>query len=221
MAHHPYDHDPSPLPDCFELLSAYLDGEVTPAERQTVERLLATDLEIRRFYDKLRRVHTHLQSLDERDQPAVHTSPEALVDGVITAVTTRTRRRLAWTGAMVAVASLVAGVVSGWQTRPAVQLATQPTPEQLAALPPVPPTLTTPAPPDTPVTPLTGLPTLTGNAEPKEPELGSGLGVSLGTTETRPAAVNSASTASDPEGETLMLVLNRPPVQIPQQLLKP
>lgn len=221
MAHHPYDHDPSPLPDCFELLSAYLDGEVTPAERQTVERLLATDPEIRRFYDKLRRVHTHLQSLDERDQLPVLTSPEALVDGVITEVTTRTRRRLAWTGALVAVASLVAGVVSGWQTRPAAQWATQPTPEQLAALPPTPPTLTTPAPPETPATPATSLPAPVGNAAGSEPELGSGLGTALGTTEARPAAVSSASTASEPEGETLMLVLNRPPVQIPQQLLKP
>ncbi len=39
--------------DRFELLSAYLDGEVTPEERQQVLCWLQHDTEVRRLYDRL------------------------------------------------------------------------------------------------------------------------------------------------------------------------
>lgn len=39
--------------DTFERLSAYLDGEVTAAERQQVEAWLATDSEAQRLYQRL------------------------------------------------------------------------------------------------------------------------------------------------------------------------
>ncbi|BCX11702.1 MAG: hypothetical protein KatS3mg067_0640 [Thermosynechococcus sp.] len=49
--------------DTFELLSAYLDGEVTAAERQQVEAWLATDSEAQRLYQRLLNLKQQLQEL--------------------------------------------------------------------------------------------------------------------------------------------------------------
>ena len=46
-----------------ELLSAYLDGELTADERQRVEQLLAESAECRQVYDELRALRTSLISL--------------------------------------------------------------------------------------------------------------------------------------------------------------
>lgn len=49
--------------DTFELLSAYLDGEVTAAERQQVEAWLATDPEGQRLYQRLLTLKQQMQEL--------------------------------------------------------------------------------------------------------------------------------------------------------------
>ncbi len=49
--------------DTFELLSAYLDGEVTAAERQQVEAWLATDPEGQRLYQRLLILKQQMQAL--------------------------------------------------------------------------------------------------------------------------------------------------------------
>lgn len=49
--------------DRFELLSAYLDGEVTTAEKRQVEDWLANDLEIQSLYTRLSKLHQGLQTL--------------------------------------------------------------------------------------------------------------------------------------------------------------
>lgn len=52
------------------LISAYLDGEVTPEERREVERALERDPRARRFYEELREVRALLRGLPERGAPA-------------------------------------------------------------------------------------------------------------------------------------------------------
>lgn len=49
--------------DTFELLSAYLDGEVTAAERQQVEAWLASDPEGQRLYQRLLTLKQQMQEL--------------------------------------------------------------------------------------------------------------------------------------------------------------
>lgn len=49
--------------DTFELLSAYLDGEVTAAERQQVEAWLAIDPEGQRLYQRLLTLKQQMQEL--------------------------------------------------------------------------------------------------------------------------------------------------------------
>ena len=46
-----------------ELLSAYLDGELTAAQRAEVEQLLATDPQARQWLDELRALSRTLQAL--------------------------------------------------------------------------------------------------------------------------------------------------------------
>lgn len=48
-----------------ELLSAYLDGELTAAEQAEVERLLATDPAARQLLDELRTLSATLQALPQ------------------------------------------------------------------------------------------------------------------------------------------------------------
>lgn len=49
--------------DRFELLSAYLDGEVNPEERQLVNRWLSDDHSAKCLYERLLRLRTGIQSL--------------------------------------------------------------------------------------------------------------------------------------------------------------
>lgn len=95
--------------DRFELLSAYLDGEVTAAERKQVEELLATDPVVKRLYSRLLELRQGLQSMPV---PAASQSVEQTVDAVFKRVNRRPKQILLWGGA--AVAALFVGAVSGF-----------------------------------------------------------------------------------------------------------
>ncbi|APB34121.1 transmembrane anti-sigma factor [Gloeomargarita lithophora Alchichica-D10] len=97
-------------PDRFELLSAYLDGEASPEEQALVAHWLATDPEAQRVYQQLISIHELCQDLPV---PASGVSADQMVTGVITKITHRARKRLAWSGIIVAASALVGGVVSG------------------------------------------------------------------------------------------------------------
>jgi negative regulator of sigma E activity len=52
-----------------ELLSAYLDGELTPDEQARAENLLTGDAAARRLYDELRGMRSYLQGLPRQELP--------------------------------------------------------------------------------------------------------------------------------------------------------
>ena len=59
MSNHSY-----PINKCtFELLSAYLDGEVTPTQRKEVQELLAQDPEAQGLYRRLLALRQEINSL--------------------------------------------------------------------------------------------------------------------------------------------------------------
>ncbi len=58
------------MADDFAELSAYLDGELAPAERHAVERRLVRDADYAREYERLKRVHTMMAQCIER--PGFH-----------------------------------------------------------------------------------------------------------------------------------------------------
>ncbi len=93
--------------DRFELLSAYLDGEVTAAERKQVEEWLATDSSMQRLHSRLLNLRQAFQSMPV---PASKCSAEETVERVFAQVERRPRLSLVWGGA--AIAALFVGAMA-------------------------------------------------------------------------------------------------------------
>jgi hypothetical protein len=94
--------------DRFELLSAYLDGEVTAPERRQVEEWLANDASVQCLYARLLKLRQGLRTLPV---PTAQQSPEATVEQVLTRL--RRRSRFNWLAGSAAVAACLIGAVSG------------------------------------------------------------------------------------------------------------
>ncbi|MBD2386530.1 anti-sigma factor family protein [Cylindrospermum sp. FACHB-282] len=94
--------------DRFELLSAYLDGEVTSAERRQVEEWLAKDASVQCLYARLLKLR---QSLRTMPVPPPQQSPETIFQQVW--VRLRRRSQLAWMFGGAAIAACAIGAVTG------------------------------------------------------------------------------------------------------------
>jgi negative regulator of sigma E activity len=94
--------------DRFELLSAYLDGEVTAAERKQVEQWLADDPTVQRLYARLLKLRQGIRTIPV---PEPQQSLEETVEQVMARL--RRRSRLVWFGGGAAVAACVLGALSG------------------------------------------------------------------------------------------------------------
>ena len=96
--------------DRFEMLSAYLDGEVTAAERKQVEHWLATDSETQRLHARLITLQSEFQNLPI---PAAERPVEQTVEQVLAQIDRRPRLTLVWSGIGTAVAAIFIGAVTG------------------------------------------------------------------------------------------------------------
>lgn len=74
--------------DRFELLSAYLDGEVTPEERQLIQGWLATDPSVKCLYQRLLQLRQGFQNLPQQHQPC---STESTLSQVLETLSQRIR----------------------------------------------------------------------------------------------------------------------------------
>jgi anti-sigma factor RsiW len=93
----------------FELLSAYLDGEVTAAERKQVQHWLDTDPQMQKLYRSLSRLHQDINSIPvTSDVPETVKLPEQVFERLDR---DRRRKRVAFLGGA-AIAAVVIGVVS-------------------------------------------------------------------------------------------------------------
>jgi hypothetical protein len=121
----------------FELLSAYLDDEVTPAERATVNQWLANDPAVRQLYANLTSVQTHTRRIPV---PRSATSEEIL-SGVMQRLDRR-RRRFWWVSGSAIAATITAVLTSlvGSVNAPAPQLASHRSPLSVATSLPESPT---------------------------------------------------------------------------------
>ncbi len=120
--------------DCFELLSAYLDGEVTATERRQVEEWLSTDASIKCLYKRLLNLRKGLHNIPV---PAGNQSSVTTVEQVLARV--NRRYQLSWMFGGAAVAACILGAISGLfpgnssrmlemaQTQPATELTPQAT----------------------------------------------------------------------------------------------
>ncbi|MEG5175186.1 zf-HC2 domain-containing protein [Microcoleus sp. B3-D7] len=94
--------------DRFELLSAYLDGEVTAAERRQVEEWLTNDPTTKRLYSRLLMMQ---QSFRSMPVPASEQSAQELAAKVLQRVERKPKRT--WILGGGAIAALLIAVVSG------------------------------------------------------------------------------------------------------------
>lgn len=95
--------------DRFELLSAYLDGEVTASERQQVEAWLKTDPKAQQLYSRLlnlRQAFRHLPA------PPVEEPVEKTVQQVVSKLERKSKRKYVW-GGMAIAAMFVSALVGG------------------------------------------------------------------------------------------------------------
>lgn len=123
------DHQPqgviqTMMRDRFELLSAYLDGEVTAAERRQVEEWLTTDPEVRRLYGRLLNLRSGLQA---SPIPAPQPSAE-MAAAVFKRIDRKQNLTLVWGGGAVAAVLIasICGVLSGREFL-SLQMASSPT----------------------------------------------------------------------------------------------
>lgn len=93
--------------DRFELLSAYIDGEVTATERRQVEAWLAADPSTQRLYSRLMKLH---QAFETSPQPEPQLSAQQLAAAVFNRVERRSRRRWLFGGIAAAIAVAVGAV---------------------------------------------------------------------------------------------------------------
>jgi len=126
--------------DRFELLSAYLDGEVTAAERKQVEQWLANDASVQVLYARLLKLRQGVRNIPvpQPIQPIEETVQQVMAS-------LRRRSRLALVCGGTAVAACVISALSGWLPggdssitqmayKPSIQ-PTQQTPTPVAASP--------------------------------------------------------------------------------------
>lgn len=95
--------------DRFELLSAYLDGEVTAAERKQVEGWLKTDLTVQRLHARLLNLRYGLQDMPV---PATNQPAERTVEQVFSRIDRRPKTALLWGGVGAAVAAGLIGMLT-------------------------------------------------------------------------------------------------------------
>lgn len=99
--------------DRFELLSAYIDGEVTATERARVQELLATDADMQRLHARLLKLR---QGLHKLPVPSAEATPQETAQQVFSRLDRRrTQRTVFWGGAAIAamVVSAFSGILSG------------------------------------------------------------------------------------------------------------
>ncbi|HAG85621.1 MAG TPA: Fis family transcriptional regulator [Cyanobacteria bacterium UBA12227] len=104
--------------DQFELLSAYIDGEVTAAERYQVQDWLANDPEMQHLYARLLKLRRGLQKLPV---PATEITPQETTDRVFARINRRRiRNGVVWGGAAIAAlfVSALSGILPGSQMIP-------------------------------------------------------------------------------------------------------
>ncbi|MGQ9866481.1 MAG: anti-sigma factor family protein [Pseudanabaenaceae cyanobacterium] len=99
------DLETLPLEERFGLLSLYLDGEATPAERSQVEAWIDTDREFAQLYRQQRRLQQRLV-----DMPVPATDTTALLQGLNARLDQCDRRR--WGLPIAATLTLLAGLTA-------------------------------------------------------------------------------------------------------------
>jgi len=109
--------------DCFELLSAYIDGELSISEKERVQRWLDQDPKIKNLYTKLLGLQIHMQ---QAAVPPSQKSIEEITEGVFDAINVvdshRLKRRIVL-GTSAITATLLAAIAGSFGGNSSLQIA--------------------------------------------------------------------------------------------------
>ncbi len=110
-----YWENKNSTPDSCELLSAYIDGELSPTEKQQVQAKLDSNPDFKQLYIQLLNLQSQIQNFVT---PPSEKSPAEIAEGVFRSIERERcrRRRWVWGGSAIA-ASLVAtisGIIPGF-----------------------------------------------------------------------------------------------------------
>jgi anti-sigma factor RsiW len=89
--------------DSFELLSAYIDGELSPYEKAQVQTWLDADSQFQRLYLRLLTLQGQIQHLKA---PSSQESTAKITTGVFQSIRHRRRRKLVWGVSAIAVSAI-------------------------------------------------------------------------------------------------------------------
>ena len=108
--------------DCFELLSAYIDGELSPPEKQQVQIWLDQDPKIKKVYIRLLNLQRHIQ---HSKVPPNKQSIEEITAGVFQTIETNRRhfRRRLFFGTSAISVALFAAVLGTFNGHSNLQMA--------------------------------------------------------------------------------------------------
>lgn len=122
MTNHSYPPDKC----TFELLSAYLDGEVTAKQREEVQNLLSSDPEIQKLYSRLLNLREELNNLPI---PSPSYTSQQLSESVFARVDQERKKRkmYLWGGGAIATVAVttILGIFNGGNRSPLWQMAQQ------------------------------------------------------------------------------------------------
>ena len=103
--------------DSFELLSAYIDGELSPSEKKQVQAWLDRDAEFKQLYLRLLNLQGQIQNFII---PPAEKSTEEITTGVFQSLDRhrRKRRTLVWGGSAIAasIVATISGIIPGFST---------------------------------------------------------------------------------------------------------
>lgn len=119
MSNHSYPPDKC----TFELLSAYLDGEVTAQQRQEIQELLSKDTEIQNLYNRLLYLRQELNNLPTPPSPC---TAQQLSEAVFARVDRTQKQRKMFLWGSGAIAAVILAAISGIftpQRTPLLQMA--------------------------------------------------------------------------------------------------
>jgi anti-sigma factor RsiW len=128
------------LTEQFELLSAYLDDEVTTSERYEVEALLESDEAFAQHYRQMLRIQTSLPAMSV---PSTRQSPEDLAAAVFAEIDRPRKRKMTifGTGAIAAgllsVVAGLSGLIGGNDSQPQFAKGNAPAPIMVALNDPI------------------------------------------------------------------------------------
>lgn len=123
--------------ELFELISAYIDGEVTAKERREVEKIIASNSLARYLYHQLSQLHSNLEKMPG---PSASEPVEQTVNKVFSRLDRQRRLAFVWGGTAFAAlfAAMLSGVMPGSRSFfPQLAISPKPEPVQIALNEPI------------------------------------------------------------------------------------